>query len=165
MEASQLLGLAVCYADTGADVGWVEELLFNPAQRRLWALRTRLAGEQFLVPIVAIRALTADAVIVPSGKELVRPSTLRPPAPLLEFAGFLKAIAITEEGRRVARVADVAVYPADGRIVALIIAVRGWLGLSTQRRTIGAAQIRGIERGTVILGGRSASESAEPPPA
>jgi sporulation protein YlmC with PRC-barrel domain len=65
MHVDAFKQLPVLSIETGAKLGYVEDLLFDTALLRVAALRVRAAGQAFLLPWHTVQTVGPDAIMVP----------------------------------------------------------------------------------------------------
>src|SRR5581483_7269590 len=115
-----------------------------------------------LIPLSAIQAFAGDTVLLPAC-ELRHPGALPLQAAALELRTLLRASAMTARGQRLGRVAEVEVYPSDGRITALTVTCGRYFGIGARVERVAGERIGRFERRAVIVGPSPALVSDLPP--
>lgn len=144
MNADRIRGMAVLSITTGARLGRVEDLAFDPQERRVAALRVSADGQQTLIPFDKVHSIGSDAVTVPSDD--VR-EWGTPPGDLSTLPGvedLRKLKVVDEAGTLVGVVRDIEIDPQDGRVTQVETHAGGVLGIGGTTRTIAAEDVRSI---------------------
>ena len=165
MDASMLKGMAVVAIAEGTRLGRIDEVLFDPAERRAAGLRLRGNGHRRTVPYAEVRSVGADAVMVASEQIGQLPDTDGTAGLVgLRRLGHLKVV--DEAGTFLGIVGSVEIAPENGRIVRLQARKGGLWMLGGEQTTIEVEAIRGIgpELATVAITERPAPRPATAAP-
>jgi sporulation protein YlmC with PRC-barrel domain len=151
MNAETIKGLAVVSISTGARLGRVEDVVFDPQALRVAALRVSAAGQQALIPFDKVRALGSDAVTVPNDDVTQWDKPEGPLATMMGLDDLAKCKVVDEAGTLVGTIGAVEIDPQDGRITQLQARQGGVLGIGRTTETIAASEISSIGPDIVVI--------------
>jgi sporulation protein YlmC with PRC-barrel domain len=144
MNAGRISGMAVISIASGARLGRVEDLAFDPQQLRVAALRVSADGQHALIPFAHVHTIGSDAVTVPSD-DVTQWGTPEGSLTTLPGLGDLRKLKVVDEaGTLLGTVRDVEIDPQDGRITQVATHAGGVLGIGGTTRTIAVQEIRSV---------------------
>ncbi len=151
MKADEFKKLAVVSIDSGAKLGYVEDLLFNTGQLAVSAFRVKAEGQEMVLPLSEIRSIGKDAITVPNDSVMRTTSAASDLAALPGIEQLTKLKVVDEHGNFVGKVKDIDVDAKDGRIIELSTHEGGVLGIGGNTTTVAAADIRSIGDEVMIV--------------
>ena len=140
MKAEKLKGLAVISIAEGARLGRVEDVLFDPRELRIGALRVGGDERNFVLPFEQVKQVGVDAVTVESGRAI----QVAGGDGMLGLGDLTSLKAVDEAGNFIGTVAGVEIDTATGHIENVTAHKGGVLGLGGQTTTIVAGEVRVI---------------------
>jgi len=136
--------LPVVSIQTGAKLGYVDDLRFDTAPLRVAALHVQADGQAFLFPWKVVKTVGPDAIMVPDDAAAHTPSA---ESALASLPGIdmMRALKVVDEGGTfIGTVKELDVDPQSGVITQVEAHTGGVLGMGGTTMTIVAADIRSI---------------------
>jgi len=143
MKASDLKSKPVVSMADGAQVGTVEDVLFDPAELRVTGLALRGPSGQSILPFGSIRSIGADAVMVESVTETQGAGGQAMRASMRGLDDLTSLSVVNGEGTLLGRVKDVEV-DQEGRLAHLETHRGGVLGIGGTNLMVLPSAIRNI---------------------
>ena len=161
MNIDAFKNLPVLSIETGARLGFVDDLLFDANPLRVAALRVKQAGQQIVVPWSVVKTVGADAIMVPDDAAAHTTSSESGLSALRDSAAMRALNVVDEGGTLIGTVKAIEVDPASGAVTQVEAHTGGMLGMGGKTTTIAADEIRSI--GDEVL--LTAVRRSEPEPA
>lgn len=161
MNVDAFKHLPVVSIETGAKLGYVDDLLFDTSPLRVAALRVTAEGQQIVVPWSVVTTVGPDAIMVPDDAAAHTTSSESGLSALSDVAAVRALKVVDEGGTFVGTVKALDVDPGSGAVTQLEAHTGGLLGLGGTTTTVVAADIRSI--GAEVL--LTAVRRPEPAPA
>lgn len=136
--------LPVLSIESGARLGFVDDVLFDTSPLRVAALRVKQAGQQIVVPWSVVKTVGVDAIMVPDDAAAHTPSSEAGLSALRDSAALRALRVVDEGGTFIGTVKAVEVDPATGAITAVEAHTGGMLGMGGTTTAIGADEVRSI---------------------
>ena len=151
MKAQKIKGMAVVSITDGAKLGYIDDLLFDPKEQRLAALRVSADNQAAVIPFADVRSVGTDAVTVPSNdvRQWTAPSAPLTVLPNLEKMSKLKVV--DEAGTLIGTVDDIEIDPQDGRISEVHAHRGGVLGVGGHKTTVTAKDVISIGDDVMVV--------------
>ena len=144
MEADTIKGRAVVSIESGAKLGYVEDLVFDTQALRLAGLCISAEGQEAVIPFEDVKSLGHDAITVP-GDSAARWKTTETTISKLPRLGQIKKLKVVDEaGTLLGTVHGVQVAPEDGRITEFDTRKGGVLGIGGEKHAIPARVVRSV---------------------
>ncbi len=151
MKASALAGMPVLSINDGLRLGTVEELMVDPALRRIAALAVGQAGQTRLVPFDQVKSIGEDAITVESTQAAQDASAQEPLAQLPTLSSLLKLSVVDVGGTRRGALTEVEVDPSDGHIAEVMVHQGGILGVGGSTLTVPVSAVRSLGPQLVMI--------------
>jgi sporulation protein YlmC with PRC-barrel domain len=151
MKADDFKKLAVVSIDSGAKLGYVDDLLFDTGQLVVSAFRIKAEGQEMVLPLSEIRSIGKDAITVPNDSVMRTTSAVSELAALPGIEQLMKLKVVDEHGNFVGQVKEIDVDAKDGKITEVSTHEGGVLGIGGKTTTIVAAAIRSIGDEVMIV--------------
>jgi sporulation protein YlmC with PRC-barrel domain len=143
MRASTLKDKPVVSMADGAQVGTVEDVLFDPAELRLMGLALRGQSGKSILPFDSIRSIGADAVMVESAAETQGAGGQAIQDTMRGLGEITSLSVVNAEGTLLGKVKEVEI-DEDGRLAQLEAHRGGVLGIGGTDVTVPPSAIRSI---------------------
>ncbi len=144
MNVDALKQLPVMSIETGAKLGYVDDLFFDTAPLRVAALHVMAEGQAFLVPWNTVKTVGPDAIMVPDDAATHTLSSESSLASLPGIATMRTLKVVDEGGTFIGMVKELDVDPQSGVITQVDTHTGGVLGMGGTTTIIVAADIRSI---------------------
>ena len=141
MKARAIKGLAVVSIDTGAKLGYVDNVLFDTSQLVISAFRIDADGQQAVVPFDQVRSIGTDAVTIPNNDVVRWPSAGGDGGAGTTLDDLEKRKIVDEAGDYLGTVTNVEVDPQEGRVTHLQAHKGGILGIGGNTIDIDRADV------------------------
>jgi len=145
MKADALKGMAIVSVESGAKLGYIDDVLFDTDRLCLAALSMKSnGGGGVLVPINDVRSIGNDAVTIQNEAVLRSSSAASSLASLpgLDRMGKLKVL--NEAGNYLGKLSTLEIAPEDGKITQIQAHDGGVLGIGGKTITINAGEVRSV---------------------
>ncbi len=143
MKTSDLKGKPVVSMADGAQVGTVDDVLFDPAELRVTGLALRGQSGQSILPFGSIRSIGADAVMVESATETQGAGGQAMRESMRGLEDLTSLSVVNGEGTLLGKVKEVEV-DQEGRLAHLETHRGGVLGIGGTSLTVPPSAIRNI---------------------
>jgi len=144
MKADAFKQLPVMSIETGAKLGYVDNLLFDTSPLRVAALRIRAEGQQIVTPWSVVKTIGPDAIMLPDDAAAHTPSAESSLSALRDIEAMRRLKVVDEGGAFVGTIKEIDVDPVSGAVAQLETHVGGLLGMGGTTTAIAAAAIRSI---------------------
>ncbi|MGH2600694.1 MAG: MurT ligase domain-containing protein, partial [Dehalococcoidia bacterium] len=161
MKAESIKGMAVVSVADGAKLGRVDDLIFDPAERRMVALRIDADKQHAVIPLEQIKSIGSDAITVPAREVAQWPDASSPLNTFPRLGAIERLKVVDEAGTFLGEVANVEVDPATGAITGLAAHKGGILGIGRTEHTLTGDEILSI--GDEVMVVRMPAPPAEEP--
>ena len=143
MRASTLKDKPVVSMADGAQVGTVEDVLFDPSELRVAGLALRGQGGESILPFGSIRSIGSDAVMVESAAETQGAGGQAMRENMRGLGDLTSLSVVNGEGTLLGKVKEVEI-DEDGRLAQLEAHRGGVLGIGGTDVTIPPSAIRSV---------------------
>jgi sporulation protein YlmC with PRC-barrel domain len=151
MKVHALKGLAVVSIASGAKLGYVDDVRFDPQEMRVAALEVKADNQRGLVPLSDVKSIGKDAVMVPSDEVLRNVNAAGPLSDLPGLDQIRRLKVVDEAGTYLGRVQDLEIDLQDGQIVSVAAHEGGVLGVGGKTTTAGRNEIRSIGDEVMVI--------------
>ncbi len=172
MQGEAFKHLAVVSIDSGAKLGYVDELAIDPANRTLAGLWIKADHQRQLIPISAVRRIGQDAVTVPNDAAVQSVPAAGELASMPGLDELHKLKVVDEAGSYLGKVHAIDIDPESFRMVSATAHEGGVLGIGGTTTLVPAEEIRSIGPELMVVasragepGGGTGDESPAPPEA
>src|SRR4051812_28102598 len=114
MKGLALKGMPVVSMAEGAELGTVDDVLFDPARLRVGALALRAGHDRSILPFEAVGNIGVDAVMVETTAATAGETGQSSREELRALGGLVGLPVMDSEGTILGEVADLEISPADG---------------------------------------------------
>lgn len=161
MKPEEFKKLAVVSIESGAKLGYVDDLLFDTGNLRLAAFRVKADGHHSLVPLSEVKSIGSDAVTVTSDAA-ARSAQAESALDTLPDVGRMHRLKVVDEaGTYLGKVNEIEVDPESGSITELEAHEGGVLGLGGKTTPIPAAAVRSVGDELIVVATPGADSSTE----
>lgn len=164
MKPDEFKKLAVVSIQSGAKLGYVDDLLFDTSHLRLAGFRVKADGHHSLVPIGEVKSIGSDAVTV-SDDAAARSAQAESALAALPDVDRLHQLKVVDEaGTYLGKVSSLEVDPQTGSIMGFEAHEGGVLGLGGRTTPIPAADVRSVGDEIIVVAapGTDAAPGATP---
>jgi sporulation protein YlmC with PRC-barrel domain len=144
MKVDSFKQLPVVSIETGAKLGYVDDLRFDSVPLRVVALHVKAEGQAFLVPWDTVKTVGPDAIMVPQDDAT---HTMSSESSLASLHGIdtVRTLKVVDEGGTfIGALKEMDVDPVSGIVTQIEARAGGVLGIGGTTTTIVAADIRSI---------------------
>jgi sporulation protein YlmC with PRC-barrel domain len=161
MKVEDFKKLAVVSIDSGAKLGYVDDLLFDTENLAVAGFHVKGDGHQSLLPISEVRSIGADAITVQSDAAMRASSAESALAAMPDIDRMRKLKVVDEAGNYIGRVKDVDIEVKAGKIIEVETHEGGVLGIGGTTVTIAAADIRSIGDEVMVVAQAALTKAPE----
>jgi sporulation protein YlmC with PRC-barrel domain len=151
MNASDIKGKAVISITTGARLGRVEEVLFDPGSLAIAAFRVSAGGQQALIPFDQVQSVGSDAVMVASDDVAQWVTTSSAADGLVSFDDLKHRKIVDDGGTFLGTPGTIEVEPQGGRLQQLQAHKGGMLGMGGETTTVPGTDIAGVGADVIVV--------------
>jgi uncharacterized protein YrrD len=151
MKADGFKNLAVVSIDSGAKLGYVDDLLFDTGQLAVAGFRVKAQGQEMVLPLAEIRSIGTDAITVPNDASMRTVAAESSLAALPGIDAMSKLKVVDEGGNFVGKVKEIDVDPQSAKIIQVVAHEGGVLGMGGNTTMITGAEIRSIGNEVMIV--------------
>lgn len=151
MRAEDFKKLAVVSIDSGAKLGYVDDLLFDTGNLCLAGFTVKLEGHQSLLPMSEARSIGSDAITVQNDAAMRTSSAESALAALPNVDRMHKLKVVDEAGNYIGKVKSIDVDPQDTKISQIEVHEGGVLGIGGTTTTVAAGDIRSIGDELIVV--------------
>lgn len=151
MKPDEFKKLAVVSIESGAKLGYVDDLLFDTSHLRVAALRVKADSHHSLVPMSEVKSIGSDAVTVASdaAARSVQAESALDSLPDVDRLHHLKVV--DEAGTYLGKISGIELDPGTGSITELEAHEGGVLGLGGKTMPIPAAAVRSVGDEVIVV--------------
>jgi sporulation protein YlmC with PRC-barrel domain len=160
MDTDKLKGIAVVSQDEGTKLGQVSAILFEPTTLQLRAFQVKGDGQTFVVPLDQVGTIGTDALMVQSSQATQTAAKGGEFGHLVEFDTLKKLKVVDAAGTFVGTMRDLALDPATGRPLQLVIHKGGTLGFGGKTTTIAASAISSVGAEVITIAAAGATTAS-----
>jgi uncharacterized protein YrrD len=151
MKLADITGKTMLSIASGARLGQVADVLFDPASLNVAALRVSAHGQQAVVPFEQVHSIGRDAVMV-AGDDVAQWITTSSAADGLITFDVLKHHKVVDDaGTLLGTPRSIAVEPQTGRLHQLEVHTGGMLGIGGQTTTVPGSDVTGVGTDVIVV--------------
>jgi uncharacterized protein YrrD len=151
MNTVDIKGKAVLSVTTGARLGRVEEVLFDPASLDMAALRISANHQQAVIPFDQVHSIGRDAVMVAGGDVAQWITTSRAAEGLVAFDDLKHHKVVDDAGTLLGTPRAIAVEPHTGQLHQIEVHTGGMLGMGGQTTTVPGSDVTGVGADVIVV--------------
>ncbi len=161
MQGEAFKHLAVVSIDSGAKLGYVDDLAVDPASRTLAGLWIKVDHQRQLIPITAVRRIGQDAVTVPNDAAVHSVPAAGELATMPGLDELRKLKVVDEAGTYLGKVHAIEIDPESYRLVSATAHEGGVLGIGGTSVVVPAEEIRSIGPELMVVASRAGERDRE----
>jgi uncharacterized protein YrrD len=151
ITSSELKGKAVISITSGARLGRVDDVLFDPASLDVAAFRVSAGGQQAVIPFDQVQSVGRDAVMVPSDDVAQWIATSNAGAGLLSFDDLKHRKVVDDAGTLLGTPRAIDVAPQDGRLQQLQVHMGGMLGMGGETTIVASRDLVSVGADVIVV--------------
>ena len=151
MKVDAFKQLPVMSIETGAKLGYVDDLLFDTSPLRVAALRVKAEGQLIVTPWSVVKTIGPDAIMLPDDAAAHTPSAESSLSALRDIEAMRKLKVVDEGGAFVGAIKEIEVDPVSGAVTRIEAHAGGMLGMGGTTTTIAATDIRSIGEEVLLV--------------
>ena len=162
MKLSELKGKPVVDLATARKVGVVDDALVNPSQQKIEGLliKTERRAPEYAVSTEHVRGIGKDAVTIDEPNSLRTLDQAPNLTGLLHLSSMIHSRVVTQSGKVIGSISDIAFDPASGMLQNLEYNEGGLGALLGRHRTLNPSDMIGVGQGIVTV-----TDNVRPPKA
>jgi uncharacterized protein YrrD len=151
MQSAEIMGKTVLSTTSGARVGQLAEVLFDPASLVLAALRISAHGQRAIVSFDQVHSIGRDAVMVASDDVAQWITTSTVAEGLVTVDDLKHHKVVDDAGTLLGTPRVIAVEPQTGRLHHLEVHRGGMLGMGGQTTTVPGSDVTGVGTDVIVV--------------
>ena len=151
ITSSDIKGKAVISITSGARLGRVDDVLFDPASLDVAAFRVSAEGQQAVIPFHQVQSVGRDAVMVPGDDVAQWITTSSAGAGLLSFDDLKHRKVVDDAGTFLGTPRAISVAPQDGRLQQLQVHTGGVLGMGGETTIVAGRDLVSVGADVIVV--------------
>lgn len=161
MKPDEFKRLAVVSIESGAKLGYVDDLLFDTSHLRVVAFRVKADGHHSLVPLSEVKSIGSDAITV-AGDAAARSVQAESALDALPDVDHLHRLKVVDEaGTYLGKISSIELDPGTGSITELEAHEGGVLGIGGTTTPIAAGNVRSVGDEVIVVAAPGAEAAPE----